>query len=111
MDEMTLNQLEAYADAGEKKIKGSWWTNQDIPIVEIEGVLYALNEFNGEVWTECWKVLDTFTYDPNDQHTYTIRPIYACHMIPNFWETYDDVEENSHEWDTAWAVVNYEVIY
>lgn len=58
------------------------WTNTDIDIVEIDGALYALNGWNGEKYTECWRCVDRFTADP-DGDTYEIAPVYD-------WDHFDE---------------------
>lgn len=53
-----------------------WWNDREIEIVEINGELYALDGWNGECYLHCWKCLDQFTADPEDEE-YEIRPIYG----------------------------------
>ena len=54
-----------------------WWDEGDIEIVKINGELYALDGWNGEIYLHCWKCLDRFTADPEDKEEYKIRPIYG----------------------------------
>lgn len=34
---------------------GAWWNDSNIDLVEIDGTVYALNGWNGEEFTDCWK--------------------------------------------------------
>ena len=51
------------------------WCDTDIDIAEIDGVLYALDGWNGEKYCNCWKCIDRFTADP-DGEEYEIAPVY-----------------------------------
>ena len=59
------------------KIVGVLWNNDEISIAEVDGDLYALYGWNGEAFTNCWKVKDVDGLDKVDEETsYTIKPIY-----------------------------------
>ena len=58
------------------------WSGTDIDIVWVEGGMYALNGWNGEKYTECWRCLDRFTADP-EGGVYEIAPVYD-------WSIYDE---------------------
>lgn len=64
---------------------GTWWNDSSIQIVEIDGDLYALNGWNGEKYTDCFRVIDRFTA-ADDDRKYEIRPIY-------FWSDFDEDSE------------------
>ena len=65
------------------------WFESDIDIVEIDGELYALNGWNGEKYTDCWKCVDRWTADP-DGKTYEVIPHYD-------WEEFDEDVEPLHD--------------
>lgn len=54
----------------------TWWNDNSIEIVEIDGELYALYGWNGEKWLHCWKCIDRFTADP-DGKEYEVTPVYT----------------------------------
>ena len=62
----------------------TWWNDDDIEIVEIDGTLYALDGWNGEKFLHCWKCLDKFTEDPEDSAEYQIRPVYDDENIVGY---------------------------
>lgn len=56
-------------------IIGTWWSDSDIELAEINGKIYALYGWNGEEYLHCWECIDRFTVaDSNIE--YEIRPIY-----------------------------------
>ena len=57
------------------KIVGQWWNNKNIELVEIGGIVYALNNWNGETYNNCWICLGENLMDAS-QEEYTIKPIY-----------------------------------
>lgn len=72
----------------------TWFANKEIEIVEINGKWYALNGWNGEVYTDCWE-----TEEPT--------PGTACNVIDNNIEIrpiYKEIEEDNFE------ITGYEVI-
>ena len=82
----------------------TWWNDSTIEVVEIDGALYALNGWNGEKWTECWKCIDRFTVDPDDRK-YEIAPVY----IMDAWN--DDAGEFQDENGVAIdGIIGYEVL-
>lgn len=62
------------------------WLDTDIDIVEIDGELYALDGWNGEKYTDCWKCIDKYTA-VDDGRTYEIVPVY------DMFKWNDDVED------------------
>ena len=54
----------------------TWWNDDSIQIVEIDGELYALYGWNGEKWVHCWKCIDRFTA-VLDGKEYEVIPIHA----------------------------------
>ena len=63
-------------------IIGYWVGTTDIPVVSIDGELYALDGWNGEKWLHCWKCIDRYTAADDDRE-YEIIPHYD-------WEDYDE---------------------
>ena len=56
---------------------GNLWNRTDIPVWEIDGSLYCLYGWNGNVYTECWETFDDAGFGViNANKKYTIRPIY-----------------------------------
>ena len=55
------------------KIVGQWWNNKNIKLVEIDGIVYALNNWNGETYNNCWICLGENLMDAS-QEEYTIKP-------------------------------------
>lgn len=56
------------------KTVGTWWNDNDIELVEIDGEIYALYGWSGEKFLHCWKCQDKFTEIGNEE--YEITPIY-----------------------------------
>lgn len=75
---------------------GSWWNDRDIDIVEIDGGRYALNGWNGEKYTDCFKVIDRFTPDPDDDRVYEIAPVYDWSEYDEDTETFCDPNGNAY---------------
>lgn len=56
-------------------IIGTWWSDNDIELVKINGKIYALCGWNGEKYIHCWECFDRFSIvDGNIE--YEIKPIY-----------------------------------
>ena len=55
-------------------IIGTWWSDNNIELVKINGKIYALDGWNGEKYLHCWECIDRFTIV--DDKEYEIRPIY-----------------------------------
>lgn len=87
------------------KIIGKWWNDASIDLVELDGTVYALNGWNGEVFTECWECFGDF-FNEAGEKSYTLQPIYRF-QAENI--ALGSLEENSPEWDAAVEVVDYEV--
>lgn len=72
----------------------TWFADKEIEVVEINGKWYALNEWNGEIYTDCWETEEP-TYGTSCdvlEDNIAIRPIYK------------EIEEDNFE------LVGYEVI-
>lgn len=82
-----------------------YWCNKDIPIVEIENRLIALDGWNGETWLKCWECLDKWT--AASEKTFEIRPIHRFEIEEIDLEA---LEENSPEWDYAMEIVDFEIV-
>lgn len=90
------------------KYVGLWWNGkyETIELYEIDGEIYALYGWNGEEYVSCWKCIDEYNADQNDDSEYCIRPIYK------FQEEnidLDTLEENSDEWYDATEIVDFNV--
>ena len=48
---------------------------KNIELVEIDGIVYALNNWNGETYNNCWICSGENLMDAS-QEEYTIKPIY-----------------------------------
>ena len=48
---------------------------KNIELVEIDGIMYALNNWNGEIYNNCWICLGENLMDASKEE-YTIKPIY-----------------------------------
>ena len=57
------------------KIVGKWWNDKNIELVDIDGVVYALNNWNGETYNNCWICTGANLMDASDDE-YIIKPIY-----------------------------------
>ena len=57
------------------KIVGQWWNGKNIELIEIDGIVYALNNWNGETYNNCWICSGENLMDAS-QEEYTIKPIY-----------------------------------
>lgn len=65
------------------------WRHTDIDVVKIGDGFYALNGWDGEKYTDCWKCLNTESKDLSDFYDYEVRPIgtscyLACNIERNF---------------------------
>ena len=54
---------------------GTWWNDSSIPLVEINGDVYALSGWNGEKYLNCWKCTGEGYMDASKE-TYEIEPLY-----------------------------------
>ena len=55
---------------------GKYWNNSDIKIISNKTDYFTLNNWNGEAWTDCWRVLDKKGLEKaNDNTIYEITPI------------------------------------
>ncbi len=54
---------------------GVWWNDKNIELVKLtDGYTYALNDWNGESFTNCWRVVNT--YDVSNE-TFDLVPVEA----------------------------------
>lgn len=53
----------------------SWW-NGDMPIYDIDGVLYCADGWNGEEYIHSFRVLNRFDLDPEHPQEVVLRPVY-----------------------------------
>lgn len=103
-----LSQATAYlADLHAPAIEPEdyWLGNLDIPVYRVGGQLYALDGWNGEEYTRCWKCIGPLEADPDDR-TYTLRPITRAEEEGIDLDT---LEEDSPEWDAAIETVGFHV--
>lgn len=54
---------------------GTWWSNKNISLVEIDNTTYALHGWNGEVYLDCWACTGEFNMDDSEEE-YHIAPLY-----------------------------------
>lgn len=54
---------------------GTWWSNREINLVEIDGKVYALYGWNGESFSKSWECLGEQLIDASEKE-YTITPIF-----------------------------------
>lgn len=57
------------------KTISKWWNDKKIELVEIDGIVYALNNWNGETYDNCWICSGEYLMDASKEE-YTIKPIY-----------------------------------
>lgn len=74
--------IEEYVKNNEEETKmtnfknvGNWWADKGIELVEIEGTVYGLNGWNGEKYTESFKVTDADHTEASEEE-YSIVPQY-----------------------------------
>lgn len=53
---------------------GTWWNDDSIELIKIDGEIYALDGWNGETYTESWKCVDEYTTVDEDV-TYSITEV------------------------------------
>jgi hypothetical protein len=58
------------------KIIGNWWNDKNIQLAEVNGAVYALNGWNGEKYTDCWKCSGEFNMTASKE-SYELTPIYS----------------------------------
>lgn len=71
-------------------IIGRWWENRDIELLDYNGEIFALYNWNGDSYLDCWKVEDNL-FDVVNSGEYIITPIYK------------EVGEDE------WVIVDYEI--
>lgn len=87
------------------KFAGTWWNDKSIELVEVDGSVYALCGWNGEVFASCWECSGDCLQDASEEE-YTLRPI---HRFERDGIDLNTLEENSKEWEDALEVVDYSV--
>lgn len=83
---------------------GKW--DPIIELVEVDGSVFALDGWNGEKYTNCWKCVDEWTVDPEQPGRFATKPIYRFQVDEI---DLDGLEENSEEWENAVEIVDYDV--
>lgn len=59
----------------EERYVGTWWNDSSVGLWRIEGEIYALDGWNGEEYTHCWKVSGDSLTEASEEE-YTVRPVY-----------------------------------
>jgi hypothetical protein len=54
---------------------GKWWSDKNIELVRIDGVVYALIGWNGESYNNCW-ICRGISLIAASVEEYDIKPIY-----------------------------------
>ena len=55
---------------------GNWWADSDIELVRLsDGNVYALNEWNGEIYGDCWKCTGDDLMTASSEK-FVLRPVY-----------------------------------
>lgn len=80
---------------------GRLWNRSDIAIYDIGGAFYVAGGWNGEAYTNCWRVLDAKGLDLDEKHPgeYTLTPSYVFEAEGKSWDDVEKFEENSAEWN------------
>lgn len=78
---------------------GEWWNDKSIGLVEIDGVVYALADWNGEKYMNCWICTGEFNMNIADKDRYNITPQYV--------QTVEENEEDGTE--AEFEIVGYDV--
>lgn len=58
------------------EVIGTWWNDKTVPLARIDGEVYALSGWNGEVYGHCWKCNGEFFMDASPEE-YVVLPTYA----------------------------------
>lgn len=87
------------------KKMGTWWNDRSIELVEVSGIVYALNGWNGEKYTDCWQCCGEY-FNKSSPESYTLTPIFRFEAEGI---RLDDLEENSDEWDRALETVDFSI--
>lgn len=59
------------------KVVGKYWNDKNLDIVEVNGEYYVINDdWNGEHYFGCWKVLDVNGIEKADDNSYILTPKY-----------------------------------
>lgn len=77
---------------------GYWWNAQpsnDMPIYNIDGVLYCADGWNGEAYVHSFRVLNAYDLDTEHPQPVTLRPVYVFQAEGIDLNT---IEEMSSEW-------------
>lgn len=86
---------------------GVLWNRSDMDIYSIDGAFYVAGGWNGEKYTNCWRVLDAKGLDLDEKHPgeYTLTPIYVFETEGKSWYDVEKFEENSNEWNrlVSWS--------
>lgn len=86
-----------------KKI-GNWWAKKSIEIYKLDdGRCVAMNDWNGEVYGDCWEVCGEQDMDVK-QDGLVFKPVHRFE-VENI--NLDQIEENSAEWERALEIINF----
>lgn len=89
------------------KLVGCWSGKHGyIELVEVDSGIYALSEWNGEKFINCWKCIDELTVDPDEPGRFVATPVYRFQVEEI---DLDSLEENSEEWESAVEIINYDI--
>ena len=92
---------------------GFWDERPDIDVVDVDGTVVALAGWQGEIYGNCWEILDARIHENMYYGTEiygtpgrrcTARPVYRFQVEDIDLDT---VEENSDEWYRACEIVDY----
>ena len=73
------------------EVVGKWWNDKNIELVKIDNEVYALNNWNGESYLNCWKCSGKYFTEASKEE-YIIIP------------KYEEIEEENFQ------LIGYEVI-
>ena len=85
-------------------MKTEFWMDTNIRIECIGGERYALDGWNGEKYTSCWKCIDKWTADP-DGVDYEVEPVYDWSKWNDEDGEFQDADGNSFN-----GIIGYEVL-
>lgn len=74
----------------------------NVEIVEIEDLgIFALNQYNGETYVDCWKCDEYGNQDEEDKNKYAITPIFNGVGEPDecgYYEEYEIIGYEVRRW-------------
>lgn len=69
-----IDALIKYSKCNFEKV-GHWWNDSSVPLIKIDGSVYALSGWNGEKYLNCWKCTGEGYMDASEEE-YEITPVY-----------------------------------